>query len=350
MRLHAMVHFALLAAAAILTGCDNRGTPPSSPSTTAEPGASKPAATAPATKPSDANRPLTLAVIPKGTTHSFWKSVEAGARQAAKELGVEVQWKGPLVENDRAGQISVIEQFTGQGVDGIVVAPLDDTAMRRPIQAAGEAKIPVVIIDSALKATPGKDFVSFVATNNRQGGVIAGEQLAKLLNGKGKVVLLRYQEGSASTDERESGFLEVMGKNPGIEMLVTNRYAGATTGEAKTAALQMVDQLQSADGVFCPNESSTFGMLLALRQTGLAGKIKFVGFDGSSDLLKGLTAGEIDALVLQNPTRMGYLGVTTLVKSIRGETVEPRIDSGCGLVTKENLESPETRVLLGNPG
>lgn len=321
-----------------LTACDNSES--KKPAQTSAPTASASA------KP--ASKSLTIAVIPKGTTHSFWKSVQAGAEKAGKELGVEIIWKGPLQENDRAGQISVVEQFVGQGVSGIVVAPLDDTALRRPIQAATDAKIPVVIIDSALKGQVGKDFVSFVATNNKQGGVMAGEKLAKILDGKGKVVLLRYQEGSASTDERESGFLEVMAKNPGIELLVTNRYAGATTGEAKNASLQMVDQLKAADGIFCPNESSTFGMLLALRQLGIAGKVKFVGFDGSADLIKGLSAGEIDALVVQNPTRMGYEGVTTLVKSIRGETIEQRVDSGCGLVTKENLETPETKTLLGD--
>ena len=340
MQLPAKPLYAFLALAlAILPACDN--------SNDKKPTATTGAVTVapPGGKPTD--KPLTIAVIPKGTTHSFWKSVQAGAEQAGKDLKVEILWKGPLQENDRAGQISVVEQFTGQGVSGIVVAPLDDTALRRPIQAANTAGIPVVIIDSALKGQAGKDFVSFVATNNKQGGVIAGEQLAKLLDGKGKVVLLRYQEGSASTDERESGFLEVMAKNPGIELLVTNRYAGATTGEAKTAALQMVDHLKAADGIFCPNESSTFGMLLALRQIGIAGKVKFVGFDGSADLLKGLTAGEINALVVQNPTKMGYVGVETLVKSIRGEKVSDRVDSGCGLVTKENLEEPATKTLLG---
>ena len=340
MRLYQTLGVALALSAGWLSGCDNGNNPGGT-------APAKPAAESAASAPASV-KPLTIAVIPKGTTHSFWKSVEAGARQAGKELNVEIQWKGPLQENDRSGQISVVEQFTGQGVDGIVVAPLDDTALKRPIVAAGEAKIPVVIIDSALKATPGKDFVSFVATNNKLGGTVAGEQLAKILGGKGKVVLLRYQEGSASTDEREAGFLEVMAKNPGITLLVTNRYAGATTGEAKTAALQMVDDLKAADGIFCPNESSTFGMLLALRQIGIAGKVKFVGFDGSPDLIKGLTDAEIDALVVQNPTKMGYEGVTALVKSIRGEKVEVRIDSGCGLVTRENLQSPEIQTLLGN--
>ena len=306
------------------------------------------AADAPAAPaPGKENKPLSIAVIPKGTTHSFWKSVEAGARAAGKELNVEILWKGPLKEDDRADQIKVVEQFTGQGVSGIVLAPLDDTALRRPVRAAVTAGVPVVIFDSAIKATAGKDFVSFVATDNKLGGSIAGEHLAKLLGGKGKVVLLRYQEGSASTMEREAGFLEAIEKNPGIAITVKNRYAGATTGEAKTAALQLADQLKEADGVFCPNESSTFGMLLALKQLGLAGKIKFVGFDASADLLKGLQADEIQGLVAQNPTKMGYEAVKAIVAHLRGQKVEQRIDSGCRLVTKAGLSDPETRKIVG---
>lgn len=180
--------------------------------------------------PSGSSSAVRVAVIPKGTTHVFWKSVEAGARDAGKELGVEISWKGPLKENDRAQQISIIEQFVSEGVKGIVLAPLDDTALQRPVQAAMQKNIPVVIIDSALKSN---DFVSFVATDNRQGGRLAGEQITKLLNGQGKVAMLRYQEGSASTIDREEGFLEVMKKNPGIQVLVDNRYAGATAGEAQ---------------------------------------------------------------------------------------------------------------------
>ncbi len=292
---------------------------------------------------------LRIAVIPKGTTHTFWKSVEAGARQASEELGVEIIWKGPLKENDRAQQIAIVEQFVSEGVNGIVLAPLDDTALRRPVQSAMEKKIPVIIFDSALKGEQGKDFVSFVATNNKLGGAMGGEQLAKSLGGKGKVVLLRYQEGSASTMEREAGFVEAIKKNPEIQLTVDNRYAGATTGEAKDSAMQILDKLQECDGIFCPNESSTHGMLLALRQAGLAGKKKFVGFDASPPLIEALSKGEIDALVSQNPTKMGYEAVKTVVAHLHGQQVPQTIDTGVKLVTKDNLGDPEIKKLIGIP-
>ena len=283
-----------------------------------------------------AAEPLKIAVIPKGTTHSFWKSVEAGARKAGKEHGVEIIWKGPLKEDDRAQQIAVVQQFVTSGVSAIVLAPLDDTALRSPVQAANSRKIPVVIIDSALKGEAGRDFVSLVATDNFRGGVLAGEELARLLGGKGKVVLLRYAEGSASTNERENGFLSVMKKNPGITVILDNRYAGATTSSAQDTAMNIIDRVREADGIFCPNESSTHGMILALRQTNLAGKKKFVGFDASDFLLQALNRGDVQALVAQSPERMGYLGVSAAVKQLRGEKVEPRIDTGCELVTKES--------------
>jgi ribose transport system substrate-binding protein len=290
---------------------------------------------------------LRIGVIPKGTTHVFWKSLEAGARAAGKELGVDIVWKGPVKENDRAQQISIVEQFVNEGISGIVLAPLDRTALVRPVMNAKTRKIPVVIFDSSLDGEPGKDYLSYIATNNRLGGKLGGDHLASLLGGNGKVVLMRYAVGSASTTEREAGFLDALAVAPGITVTVKNRYAGATAGEAKTASMNIIDKVREADGVFCPNESSTFGMLLAMRQSGLAGKVRFVGFDTSPPLIEGLRKGDIDALVAQDPTRMGYEGVKAVVRGIRGEDVPKIIDTGVRLITMKNIDTPEIQSLLG---
>jgi ribose transport system substrate-binding protein len=289
----------------------------------------------------------TIAVIPKGTTHAYWKSVEAGAKKAGNELGVNVIFKGPIKESDRAGQIKIVEQFISEGTSAIVLAPLDEVALVKPVRAAKAKKIPVIIIDSAIKGTAGTDFDSYVATNNRQGGELAGEKMVALLKGKGKVVMLRYQEGSASTNEREEGFLSTIKKAEGITVISDNRYAGATAGEGKGSALNMVDKLRQADGIFAPNESSALGMLLALRQAGLAGKKTFVGFDSSTPLIEGLNKGEIAALVAQNPTKMGYEGVKTAYAAMKGEKVEPQLDTGVAVITKANLSTPEIKAVLG---
>ncbi|HWA87431.1 MAG TPA: substrate-binding domain-containing protein [Opitutus sp.] len=288
-----------------------------------------------------------IAVIPKGTTHIYWKSVEAGAEKAGAELGVDIIWKGPLREDDRAQQIAVVDDFVASHIDAIVLAPLDDIALRGPVKAAHDRNIPVVIIDSALQGEPGRDFASFIATDNHHGGELGGEELARILGGKGKVVLLRYAEGSASTIAREAGFLEAIHRHPGIVVTVENRYGGATISTAQDAAMNLIDKLREADGIFCPNESTTQGMLLALRQTGLARHKKFVGFDATPALLSALQRGEIEALVAQNPTKMGYLGVKTAVAALHHEKIEPNIDTGCVLVTKANRHTPEVEAVVG---
>jgi ribose transport system substrate-binding protein len=288
----------------------------------------------------------TVAVIPKGTTHVFWKSVEAGALQAGSELGIEVVWKGPIKENDRAQQIQVVQQFLTQGVSGIVLAPLDSRALVAPVREAQSRGIPVVIFDSALEGEPGRDLVSYVATDNLAGGRMGGEHLAGLLGGQGDVVLMRYLVGSASTSQREEGFLESLAGHPGVRVTVDNRYAGATAGEAKTQALNMIDPIRRAQGIFAPNESSTYGVLLALRQEGLAGRIRFVGFDASPPLVQALRDGEIDALVVQDPWNIGYRAVGVLVAHLDGESTPPVIDTGAVLVTRQNVDDPALRRLL----
>ncbi|HBG26840.1 MAG: sugar ABC transporter substrate-binding protein [Planctomycetes bacterium GWF2_41_51] len=294
---------------------------------------------------------ITIAVIPKGTTHEFWKSIHAGAVRASQELDVEIIWKGPLKEDDRESQITVVEDFITRGVSGIVLAPLDNTALRRPVSEATRAGISVVIIDSALDSN---DFVSFVSTDNYIGGQKAGEHLAKLLNGKGKIAVLRYQEGSASTQQREKGFLDAIAKYPDIQVVSANQYGGATTETAYKASenllapLRNADQALSIDGIFTPNESTTFGMLRALQDNAFAGKVKFVGFDSSEMLVKALKEGQINALILQDPMNMGYLGVKTIVAHLRGEPIEKQIDTGSVVAAPENMNDPHIDKLL-NP-
>jgi len=294
--------------------------------------------------PGDAPR---IAVIPKGTTHEFWKSVHAGCVKAAQELGVDIVWKGPLREDDLKAQIDVVQSFTAQGVSGIVVAPLSDKGLVSAVEQAVKAKIPVVIFDSDLQ---GHSHTSFVATDNFAAGKIAAEELVRLLGGKGNVVVLRYNEGSASTTNRENGFLDVIKKNPGIKVVSDNQYGGATTETAFSTSENLLAATKTGqggvDGIFCPNESTTFGMLLALEKAGIAGKVKFVGFDSSAKLVEGLKQGHIHGLVLQNPFKMGYLAVATMSRHLKGEKVEPRIDTGATLVTRQNLENHEVQELV----
>lgn len=302
--------------------------------------ASEPGTAEPADKPARRR----IAVIPKGTTHEFWKSVHAGANKAGKELGVEIIWKGPVREDDRDEQIKVVENFVASGVSAIVLAPLDDTALVPAVTEAKQEGIPVVIIDSDIK-WDGR--VSFVATDNYRGGELAAKRLGELLGGKGKVIVLRYQEGSASTAQREAGFIDAVTKTlPGIELVSSNQYGGATTESAYKTSENLLVKHKQVDGVFCPNESTTFGMLRALQDAKRAGPVKFVGFDASVKLVEALEKDEIHGLVLQNPFKMGELGVRAAIDKLDGKPTEARIDTGATVVTHETMSSPEIKALL----
>ena len=292
---------------------------------------------------------LTIAVIPKGTSHVFWQSIHAGAEKAARETGSTIIWRGPLREDDRDSQVSEVEGFVSRGVSGIVLAPLDEAALAPPVADAARRGIPVVVIDSGLKGT---GFVSFVATDNRKGGRLAGEHLAGLLKDTGKIVVLRYAEGSESTLQREEGFLEAIAARKGIEVLSANQYGGADVEGAYKKSEALLSRYKTAagalavDGIFTPNESTTLAMLRVLEDNRWAGKVKFVGFDASDSLVKGLGDAHIDGLVLQDPVNMGYLGVKTMVAHIHGEAVERRIDTGVRLVTRDHMNDAAAKELL----
>jgi ribose transport system substrate-binding protein len=320
-------------------GCSK---PPSSPGEPAEGTASAGAAK----RAADAtSKRLTLAMIPKGTQASFWNSVHDGAVKAEQQLGVRLVWKGPVTENDRDSQKQVMQQFLDHSVDGILLAPTDSRLFAAECRGAMEKGIPVLIFDSALEGEAGKDFVSLVATDNRAAGELGGKHLMELVGKGGKTILFRHTEGHASTADREAGALAEFEKG-GAEVLEKDRYSGESTSESLATALNMIDLIRQADGVFASNQTSSEGLLLALRQTNLAGKVKFVGFDCSPLLLEGLRQGQIAALVVQDPVEMGRQSVALMVDKLHGKEVSPRIDMPAKLLTLDNVDDPAMRPLL----
>lgn len=292
-------------------------------------------------------RKLTIAVIPKGTTHEFWKSIHAGAVKAARKDGTNILWKGPAREDARADQIKVVEDFTTRGVDGIVIAPLDDIALVGSLKEAAGEGIPVVVIDSGIRWD---GYVSFVATDNYQGGVLAANEMGRLLDGKGRVVVLRYVVGSASTTKRERGFIETIKKSwPGIEIISSNQYGGATPEGCLSAAENLLNKFGDIDGVFAPCEPVSVAFMQSLKSTARKGEVKLVGFDASETLVAGLGSGGIDALVVQDPMAMGDKGVQAVIAHLNGKKVEKFIDTGCHVVTRENMKEPDMKRLLDPP-
>jgi ribose transport system substrate-binding protein len=298
-------------------------------------------------KKSAGNSPAkpTIAVIPKGTTHVYWQAMQAGAVQAGKEFGCNIQWIGPEREGDRERQIQIIEDLIVQKVDGVVLAPLDYTALVPSVEKLASLKIPCAIVDSGIATS---NYLTFAATDNYLGGVLAARRMGLILNGKGNVLVLKYAPGSASTTDRENGFIDTIGKEfPGIK-IVDTKYGQDTVETALQAAEDILTRNADVQGFFACNESTAVGTLQALQSQKRA-EIKMVGFDSSPALLDGLKAGQIDALVVQNPFKMGYEGVKAVMMNIQGKPAEKKIDTGVTLVTKDALDKPEIKALLNLP-
>jgi ribose transport system substrate-binding protein len=284
-----------------------------------------------------------IAVIPKGITHIFWESIRRGAEKAGAEAGVKIFWNGPEREGNREMQIQIIEDFITQKVAGIVLAPIDNKALVPSVEKIYDKNIPCVIIDSGIDTDK---YVSFVATDNYKGGVIAAKRMGKILNGKGKIVVVKYAPGSASTMKREDGFIDTIKKEfPEIE-IVDSKYGMDTVETALQAAEDLLTKNAELDGLFACNESTSVGALRALQSQGRAGKMKMIGFDAGGLLIEGVKTGVVDSLVVQNPYKMGYEGVRVLIAALDGKKVDRRIDTGVTLVTRENLETPEIQSLL----
>lgn len=296
----------------------------------------------------------TIAIIPKGSTHEHWKTVHAGAIKAQRELkgrgvNVEVMWQAPLREDDRDYQIRVVENLVARKVGGIAIAPLDSKALVPPVTTATRAKIPVVVFDSALKSDKP---ISYIATDNYKGGVLGAERLAALMGGKGNVILLRYAIGSAATEEREAGFLDtVKAKFPGLKLVSSDQYGGATRETAYQVSQNLLNRHgKTVDGIFCVNETLTVGMTMALRNIGRAqGAVKLVGFDVGTAAVEAMRKGDVQGLVVQNPLRMGYDCVMTLVDHLQGRPVQAKIDTGVVMITPDNMNDAEMVKLIKPP-
>lgn len=293
---------------------------------------------------SPSTRPKIL-VSPKGLVHSFWTTVKAGAEQAGKDYGVDVIWKGPAVETDIAGQVALVEDNINKRVNAIVLAACDATALVPIIQKAVDADIPVITIDSGVDSDLP---LSFIATDNIAGARLAADVLAKLLDGKGKVACIPFVPGAATSIMREQGFKEGLKDHPGLD-LVAVQYSQSEVATAMAVTENILTAHPDLGGIFAGNEAGSIGCSQALISRGLAGKVKMVAFDASPDQIKELQSGVIQALVVQNPFKMGYEGVKAAVMAINGETIEKRIDTGVTVVTQENFADSEIQKLLNPP-
>jgi ribose transport system substrate-binding protein len=287
------------------------------------------------------DRPI-VGVIPKGANHIFWQTVHAGAIKAAREFGFDVEWNAPTLEIDSSRQIEIVESMINRRLAGIVLAPVDKTALVAVVERAAREKIPVSIFDSAIDTDR---ILSYVATDNTEAGRMAARRMGEILGGKGKVGVVGFMPGSASTMERENGFQQEMrAKFPAIQI------AGVQFGMADRAkAMAVTENFLTAHaglaGIYADNESSSSGAVQALKSRA-AKDVKLVAMDASEQLVADLRAGYIDSLVVQNPFRMGYESTRAIGMHLRGQTPPARLDSGAALIKREDVDRPDVRELL----
>ena len=284
---------------------------------------------------------LRIGVVPKGANHIFWQTVHAGAIKAGREYGAEIEWNAPTLEIDSSRQIEIVDSMINKQLAGLVLAPVDRKALVAPVERAAAAGMPVAIFDSDIDT---QKRVTFVATDNREGGRMAARRLAEIIGGKGKVAVIGFMAGSASTMEREEGFVEEIRKYPGIQML------GIQFGMADRAkSMAVTENLMTAHsdlvGLFADNESSSSGCVQALKSRN-AKTVKLVAFDASDQLIKDMKDGWIDSLVVQNPFKMGYESTKAVLMKLKGQEPAKQLDSGATLVKAADLDKAEVKQLL----
>ena len=282
-----------------------------------------------------------VGVVPKGANHIFWQTVHAGAIKAAREYNLEVEWNAPTLEIDASRQIAIVDSMINRRVAGIALAPVDRKGLVNVVERAHAADIPVAIFDSDIDTD--KRLI-YVATNNREGGRIAARHLGELLSGKGTVAVIGFMPGSASTMEREEGFQDELKKFPNMQ-IVQLAFGMADRAKARAATENILTAHPDLAGLFADNESSSAGAVMALKARATT-KVRTVAFDANEQLIGDLHDRVIDALIVQDPFRMGYESVRAIGMKLNGETPPQHIDSGVTKVTRADLEKPDIVRLL----
>jgi len=289
---------------------------------------------------------LVIAVVPKSQALIFWQTVHAGAVAAGREYGVEIRWNGPASEIDFTRQINIVDDFVNQHVNGIVLAPTNGDSLVPIVERAAQENIPVTIFDSGINTDR---YLSYVSTDNYKGGVLAAERLGAVLPTGGEIAMIGTIPGSVSTTERENGFRDAVGRKFPELKIVAFQYGMADRAKSLAVAEDILTAHPDLVGIFCSNESGTVGAVQGAKSKGVIGRIKIVGFDTSPPLIEDLRAGNIDSLVLQNPFRMGYLSVRTIIDRLHGKIPRKRIDTEVTVVTAANINEPAIQELVNPP-
>ncbi len=284
-----------------------------------------------------------VAVITKSTTSQYWKTTFAGANAAGAEYNLEVTFDGPENEEDYETQNSMIREAVKNGANAIVFSAVDYNANAAAINEAVEAGVKVVVIDSDVNS----DLVSCrISTDNYKAGRMVGEAV---LNGDEqdfKVGIVNFDKNSENGQQREKGFRDAVEGNSRVS-IVSSVNVNSTTEEAKSATEKMLSENPDINIIVTFNEWTSLGVGYAVQDMDMASEVRVVAFDSNVVSVGMLETGEVDALIVQNPYAMGYLGVEYACMLINGEKIkESDIDTTTTLITRENMYEPDNQKVL----
>ena len=289
------------------------------------------------------SRQKIIGVVPKATSHLFFVSVHAGVEQAARDLHVNILWNGPLDETDYTRQIEIVDAMVARRVDALAISATDERALVAPLQRALKAGIPVTVFDSAVNFD---GYVSFIATDNYQAGCLAARKLTGLIGGHGSVGMVMQKPGGTSTELRERGFVETIGKDFPKVRIVARQYGMADPARSRAAAENILTAHPDLGGIFASSEASSLGSIQALRSRNLSRTVKLVTFDFSDTHVEALKDGTIDLMLVQDPFRIGYEAVKSLAEKLGGGSPARHLELPVREIVKSDLDKPEIRALL----
>ena len=287
-----------------------------------------------------------IAVIVKTSSSNYWQNVQKGASAGIGELkGYTMTFQGPATESAIADEVNMVENAVNRHVAGIVLAPSDPDALVPAVKKAWEAHIPVVIVDSALADSGKQYYQSFLSTDNKKAGELCAQALIAKVGTTGKVAVMSYVAGAGSEIGRVGGFKDYLAAHSKLQ-IVGPFYSNSQMATALNQTTDVLTSNPDLKGIFGANEPTAVGMGRALAQSGKAGKVFAVGFDGNADLQGFVKDGALDATAVQGSYQMGYLGVKTVASLIEKKPVQKNLDTGVVLVTKDNIDKPEAKNVL----
>lgn len=267
---------------------------------------------------------ITIGVSISTLNNPFFDDIRQGIQETAEEAGATVQVSD--AQDDSATQSNDIDDLITQGVDVLVINPVDSAAIQASVEAANSSNIPVITLD---RSSDGGTVLSYIASNNVAGGEMAGEFILEQIGEGGKVVQLEGVPGASATNERGEGFNNIASES--LEVL-DSQSANFNRAEGLSVMEDMLQSHSDIQAVFAQNDEMALGALEAIQSAGLENDIIVVGFDGNEDAITSVEEGGLDATVAQQPYEMGKIAVDTIFEFFSGTSVEEQIDSPLELV------------------